>query len=166
MHASRYNRAVRSLILALLLIGCGTPPAAKRPTGSGSGSGSTTTTTPAGPSANPTVGGPSNVRDIGCLKPTCVFHAGAAAYFTCQAGGAGTCFHFGSPCTPDGTCMYDPAAKSYKQCTKPVEGTCAAWGGACAPATKCMYNAADGLHHTCDSVDGGSCKKFGALCSP
>ena len=164
MFPPRYNRGVRSLIFIVVLAGCGNPPATKRPTNPG-GAGVTPVANAGG--VKPTsAGGPSTVRDIGCLKPTCVFHAGAAAYFTCQSGGAGTCFHFGSSCTPESACMYDPAAKSYKLCTKPVEGACTAWGGACAPASKCMFDAADGLHHTCDSVDGGTCKKFGALCAP
>jgi len=162
---ARYNRGVRSLIFAIIVLGCGSPPAVQRPKGSGSGSGSgsvaTTNTGAKLPATGPTV-----VRDIGCIKPSCAFHAGGAAYFTCQSGGAGTCFHFGATCTPQNGCMYDPATKSYKLCTKPVEGTCQAWGGACAPTSKCMFDATDNMHRTCDALDGGSCKKFGALCSP
>jgi hypothetical protein len=157
---------VRSLLLIFVLVGCGNPPVPQRPTGAGSGPGQTGTVATTGGTKPATPGAPTTVRDIGCLKPSCVFHAGAAAYFTCQSGGAGTCFHFGSTCTPDSACMYDAAAKSYKLCTKPVEGACTAWGAACAPASKCMFDARDGMHHTCDSVDGGTCKKFGALCAP
>jgi hypothetical protein len=158
---------VRSLIFAVLIVGCGNPPTTKRPgSGSGSGSGSDQDAR-VGQTVKPTVStGSGTARDIGCLKPSCAFHAGASGYFTCQSGGAGTCFHFGAPCTPEGACMYDAAARSYKQCTKPVEGNCQAWGSACAPASKCMFDARDNLHRTCDSIDGGACKKFGALCAP
>jgi hypothetical protein len=150
-------------IVALVLAACGTPPAPKQPSNATPGA---VATNPPGGIKPPPASGPSTVRDIGCLKPTCVFHAGVAAYFTCQAGGAGTCFHFGASCTPENACMYDPTSASYKLCTKPNEGACAAWGGACAPASKCMFDKSDGLHRTCDSLDGGTCKKFGALCAP
>lgn len=116
-------------------------------------------------SAKP-VGPVASVPEVGCLAPSCVFHAGGAAYFTCLAGGAGACFHFGGPCTPPDSCMYDPSSHDYKQCARPVEGTCAQWGGACAPKTACMFDPASGLHHHCDQIAGGTCKQYGALCSP
>ncbi|HLL21157.1 MAG TPA: hypothetical protein VK427_03450 [Kofleriaceae bacterium] len=153
---------MRTLLVVALVAACSSPPAAKRPIAGTpvppvAGGTKPTSTTPSGPSV---------VKDIGCLKASCAFHAGAAGYFTCQSGGAGTCFHFGAACTPENACMYDPAVKSYKQCTKPVEGTCQVWAAACAPPSKCMFDATDNLHKTCDSVDGGTCKKFGALCAP
>ena len=106
------------------------------------------------------------LKDVGCPAPTCAYHVGGAAYFTCLAGGAGMCFHFGGPCAPADGCMYDGADHKYKQCAKPVEGTCAQFGAACAPATRCMLDPADGLHHHCDAPSGGACASYGALCAP
>lgn len=136
-------------------------------------------TTPVGGPTHPTArgsaagsgsGAPATVAvaDVGCLQPSCAFHAGAAAYFTCLAGGAGACFHFGGPCTPPDACMYDPAARAYKACARPVEGRCQQWGAACAPAGGCMFDPKDGLHHHCDQVDPahGTCAAYGALCAP
>ena len=122
--------------------------------------------TESGATAGSAATAPVPVADVGCPTPTCVFHAGAAAYFTCLAGGAGACFHFGGPCTPADSCMYDPAARTYKQCSKPVEGQCTQWGAACAPASACMFDPADGLHHHCDQATGGACARYGALCAP
>src|SRR5262245_55487483 len=97
------------------------------------------------PTANPAAPNAAVVLPaVGCPTPTCAFHAGAGAYFTCLAGGVGACFHFGAACAPQDQCMYDPGDRSYKQCTQPSEGTCPAWGAACAPASKCMFNPADG----------------------
>jgi hypothetical protein len=129
---------------------------------------------PAGTAPPPTAGTPAphpaqgggTLPDVACAAPTCAFHAGAAGYFTCLAGGAGACFHFGGPCTPADACMYDPTDRTYKKCGRAVEGTCAQWTGACAPASACMFDAADGLHHHCDAVSGGACQKYGALCAP
>jgi len=155
---------VRSLILLVLVAACGTPPAPRRAGTETAGTGAGTVTKPGDPQRPPATTGP--IKDVGCLAPTCAFHAGAAAYFTCQSGGAGTCFHFGAPCTPADACMYDPVARSYKQCTQATEGTCQAWGAACAPASKCMFDATDNMHRTCEAVDGGTCKRYGALCAP
>ena len=149
--------------LLLALVACGHPPEVKHETppphpvatGSTPSKGSAATTPPAVP-----------VPEIGCLTTTCVFHAGAGAYFTCFAGGAGACFHFGAPCAPADHCMYDPADRTYKQCAAPVEGTCSKWGASCAPQSACMFDPGDGLHHHCEQVGSGSCAKFGALCSP
>lgn len=113
--------------------------------GAGSGSGAKVASTT-----------PSAVPEIGCLTPTCAYHAGAGSYFTCLAGGAGTCFHFGGPCTPPDKCMYDTSSRTYKQCANSVEGACQQWGTACTPANGCMYSPADGMHHD----------KSGALCAP
>jgi hypothetical protein len=151
-------------LLVIALVACGHPDV-KHATPPG---GATTHTTTAGSgsargSAAPT---PVAVADIGCLTPSCAFHPGAAAYFTCLAGGAGACFHFGGPCTPADSCMYDPAAKTYKSCARPVEGQCQQWGAACAPANGCMFDPQDGLHHHCDQVTGGTCARYGALCAP
>jgi hypothetical protein len=104
--------------------------------------------------------------DVGCLVTSCAFHAGTGQYFTCLAGGAGVCFHFGAACTPADGCMYDPSDRSYKACAKGVEGTCAQWGAACAPKSACMFSATDGLYHHCDDIAGGACKRYGALCAP
>jgi hypothetical protein len=42
-----------------------------------------------------------------CAQPSCAYHAGAGGYFFCLAGGAGACFHFGSPCEPAEACMLE-----------------------------------------------------------
>lgn len=176
---ARYNSAVRHAltlaVAALVTFGCGTPPDPKHPTGGGAAAGSGDAAKPdPGPGDRGTGGGsaakggqPDRApKDIPCLVPTCVYHAGVNAYFSCQSSGAGTCFHYGPACTPASACMYDAASRSYKQCTKVSEGACAAWGGACAPASRCMFNPADNLHHTCEDVSGGTCKRYGALCAP
>ncbi len=168
----RYNRvvrsAVRNAVLGAGLLGafgaCSGPPPANRPDGSGGAAGRGSAVKPEA-GAKPATGAVA-IKDIGCLAPSCAFHAGAGAYFTCQSSGAGTCFHFGAPCTPANACMYDPAAKSYKVCQKPIEGTCQTWGAACAPASKCMYDATALAHRTCDAIDGGACQRYGALCAP
>jgi hypothetical protein len=128
--------------------------------GGGTGSGGQTTqgNGPTGTGSGGNVVGvtPAVVPDVGCLVTSCAYHAGAGAYFTCLAGGAGTCFHFGGPCTPPDKCMYDAKDRSYKQCGNAVEGVCQQWGAPCTPANGCMYSAADGMHHD----------KSGALCAP
>ncbi len=150
--SARYNRAVRiAIAVAALLLGCGSPSTPPRTAGGAGGGGPVVK-----PGARtPAPAGTVAVRDIGCLAPTCAFHAGTSAYF-----------HFGAPCTPESACMYDAAARSYKQCTKPLEGACLTWGAACAPASRCMFDARDALHRTCEAVDGGACKRYGALCAP
>jgi hypothetical protein len=167
-HFVRYNHGVRHGIgfLVVGLVACGpkSGPTTVQPPNGGSGSGVVTTTDPGAGSAKPVP--PGEAPDIGCLTSTCVFHGGGAGYFTCLAGGNGTCFHFGAACTPADACMFDPTANAYKQCTKPGDGTCLAWGAACAPASKCMYDARNKLHHTCEQVSGGTCARYGALCSP
>lgn len=149
------------LVISLLALACGTPPKPVPPDGKGTGV--------AG--GGPVAGGqkptpPGAMKDIGCHVASCAYHPGTGAYFTCQSGGAGTCFHFGAPCTPDAACMFDAQSKSYKTCTGPVEGTCTAWGAACAPASKCMFDPGDRLHKKCDDVAGGACNRYGALCAP
>jgi len=104
--------------------------------------------------------------DVGCPMPTCVYHVGGGAYFTCLAGGAGACFHFGGPCTPADSCMYDPTDHHYKTCATASEGVCAKWAASCTPAHACMFDPVDGLQHHCDSVSDGTCQRFGALCAP
>ena len=159
---------MRQAFLVLILVACGHPPEAKHVVAG------TPSTPPAGaPVAKgaPKAGGGSAapvvaLKDVGCPAPTCVFHTGGAAYFTCLAGGSGMCFHFGGPCSPADRCMYDPGDRAYKQCATPVEGTCAKYGAPCAPASKCMFDPADGLHHRCDAPAGGSCASYGALCAP
>ena len=169
----RYAIAFVAAVTAVTFA-CQTAPPGTRPVGPGSAAGSGVTTAKSKPPpGKPPVPGsaapaaPSVVlKDIGCLTPTCVYHAGVNRYLACQSGGSGTCFHFGAACTPDGACMYDASSRGYKQCTKVAEGTCSAWGAACAPASKCMFNPADNLHHKCEDVGGGTCKRYGALCAP
>jgi hypothetical protein len=155
------------VIVAALIVGC-TPPADPkhatlqpvRPTNA------VAMPTPSPTHKAPVASAGVVLPAVGCPSPTCAFHAGGGGYFTCLAGGAGACFHFGSPCAPQDHCMYDPADAQYKQCAQPGEGTCAGWGPACAPTSKCMFNPADGLSHQCDEVSGGGCKRYGALCAP
>jgi hypothetical protein len=155
----RYSRRVRTAVILLALAACGGHPTAPRsqpaktPPHVGSASGSATAPDPV-------------LADIGCLQTSCAFHAGAGAYFTCLAGGAGACFHFGGPCAPPDGCMYDPSDRTYKTCTKAVEGTCAAWGATCAPKATCVFDPKDGLYHRCDDPAAGACKKYGELCAP
>lgn len=163
---SRYIDAVlRILAVSVALVACG--PRGTDVKSGGSGAGGGTRVGSGGGSAAPDTPRPAgSVPDVGCLTPTCAYHAGANSYFTCLASGAGTCFHFGGPCTPKDTCMYDAADRTYKQCTRAVEGACEQWGSPCAPASACMFSPSDGLHRTCDEVAGGGCKKYGALCAP
>src|SRR5205085_2900909 len=103
--STRYIHAVYRFVIFVALLACGgkspeVKPKGGRTTvhakpGSGSGSGSAAVAIAVAP-------------DIGCLQTSCAFHAGASAYFTCLAGGAGACFHFGGPCAPADHCMYDP----------------------------------------------------------
>lgn len=152
---------MRRILVIVLAFGCGgRAPEAKQ------GGGHVATHPAAGPGPGSAVPPPVVLPDVGCLTTSCAFHAGGAAYFTCLAGGAGTCFHFGGPCTPPDACMYDPADRSYKQCQRPVEGTCQQWAAACAPKSACMFDPADGMHHHCDELAGGACKRYGALCAP
>jgi hypothetical protein len=154
---------------ALLVVACGRPAdrladprrAATQPPGPAKSVGAAPTAASASAPAAAVV-----LPSVGCPTPTCAFHAGAGGYFTCLAGGAGACFHFGAPCAPPDGCMFDPGDRTYKQCARVSEGTCQQWASACAPATRCMFDVADGLHHTCDDVSGGTCKRFGAPCAP
>jgi hypothetical protein len=150
------------------LVACGSsPPAQHGPTPPSNGSaGPVATMPPAGSAAGSGAPPAIAVKDIGCPSPTCAYHAGANGYFTCLAGGAGACFHFGAPCTPTAGCMYNATEHAYRTCTNPVEGQCQQWGAACAPASLCMFDPDDGNHHHCDEVAGGTCKRFGALCAP
>jgi hypothetical protein len=155
------------VIAAALVAGCGHPADPKHAGLPSAGGKQTVGPTHPAPIGNPTGGDVAVVLPaVGCPSPTCAFHAGASGYFTCLAGGAGACFHFGSPCAPRDACMYDPNARSYKHCARASEGMCQQWGVACAPVTKCMFNPSDRLHHQCDEVAGGGCKRYGALCAP
>jgi len=157
-------RAVRHFLIAVLVLGCShqtEPKLGNRAAGKGSGS-----AIPVGVGSNGGHDPVPEARDVPCPAPTCAFHAGAAAYFTCLAGGAGACFHFGARCAPADSCMFDPGDRTYKECKNPVEGVCRTWAAACAPASKCMFNPVDGLHHHCDNASGGTCKQWGALCAP
>jgi hypothetical protein len=155
------------VIVAALVGGCGHPADPKHAGLPSAGGKQTVGPTHPAPIGNPTGGDVAVVLPaVGCPSPTCAFHAGASGYFTCLAGGAGACFHVGSPCAPGDACMYDPNARSYKHCARASEGMCQQWGVACAPATKCMFNPSDRLHHQCDEVAGGGCKRYGALCAP
>lgn len=149
----------------IALVACGHPDV-KHATPPGGPNGASHPTAGSGAGHGSAALAPIAVTDVGCLTPTCAYHAGAAAYFTCLAGGAGACFHFGGPCTPKDSCMYDPSDRTYKTCARPVEGQCQQWGGACAPATGCMFDPQDGLHHHCEQVTGGTCARYGALCAP
>jgi hypothetical protein len=165
LRTTRYIPAVlRPLVLALALVACG--PKSTDVKTAGSGGGGHPIAGAGSGSAKPAVGSVGAVPDVGCLTPSCAYHAGANAYFACLAGGAGACFHFGGPCTPQDSCMFDAADRTYKQCTRAVEGTCQQWGSACAPADACMFWPTDGLHHKCDEIAGGTCKRYGALCVP
>jgi hypothetical protein len=106
------------------------------------------------------------VEGVACAALGCVYHAGARAYFACTSAAAGTCFHFGGPCTPVEACQFDPGDGRYKQCDAVVEGACTRWGAACAPASGCLYDPRDGLHHRCEQVTDGKCARRGALCTP
>ena len=152
----------RLLLITFALAACGPPPEVKHqapPTKPAPTSAPAKGATPVAVTA-------STVPEIGCLTTTCAYHAGAGAYFTCLAGGAGACFHFGAACAPADHCMFDPGDRTYKQCAAPVEGTCSKWGAACQPQSACMFDPADGLHHHCDEPAAGTCKKYGALCAP
>ena len=70
---------------------------------------------------------------IGCPTPSCAFHAGAGAYFTCLAGGAGACFHFGAPCTPADACMFGAPDGLHHACDDISGGSCKRYGALCAP---------------------------------
>jgi hypothetical protein len=153
---------VRWLLVIVVAASCGgTSPEVKQ----GGGSASVKTTKPE-PKATGSAAVAVNAPDVGCLTATCAYHQGTATYFTCLAGGAGVCFHFGAACTPSESCMVDATDKTYKQCANPVEGTCSQWGAACAPANRCMFSFDDGMYHHCDDVAGGGCKRYGALCAP
>lgn len=151
-------------IVAALVVGCGPPADPKHPSPPPRNP-STAAVKPLqnnapGPSAS------AQLPVVGCPTPTCAFHAGAGAYFTCLSGSAGACFHFGPACAPSDLCMYDPGDRTYKKCAQASEGACTQWGAPCAPASKCMFNPSDGLNHQCDEITGGGCKRYGALCAP
>lgn len=129
--------------------------------GRGSRAGASTSSTHVGGS-----GAAGAVPEIGCLAPTCVYHAGTDGYFACLSSGAGTCFHHGAPCAPADACMYDAVDRTYKQCSSISEGRCQRWGAACTPSSRCMFSVADGLHRTCETIAGGTCSRYGALCAP
>jgi hypothetical protein len=155
-----------SLVVVVLVVAACGPKTTEVKNGGDGAKGHKVAGTGSGSATPPGPGPVGTVPDVGCLQPSCAYHAGANGYFTCLAGGAGACFHFGGPCTPKDSCMFDAADRTYKQCSRAVEGTCQQWGGACAPASACMFSPADGLHHKCDDIAGGSCKKYGALCAP
>jgi hypothetical protein len=153
----------RLVWIAALCVACGShPPEPLHNAANGSASAHSAPTAGSGSSAAVAI-----VPEVGCPNPTCVFHAGAAAYFTCLSGGAGICFHFGGPCAPADGCMFDPQQRTYRSCAKVVEGTCAQWNAnTCAPASACMFDPDDGLHHHCDNIADGTCRKYGVLCAP
>lgn len=156
---------LRPFVLLIALAACG-PKSTDVKTGGGGAGGAHITGTSAGSTKPPGTGPLGPAPDVGCLTPTCAYHAGANGYFTCLSGGAGACFHFGGPCTPGDSCMFDAADRTYKQCARVLEGVCQQWGAACAPSSRCMFSPADNLHHACDEIAGGTCKRYGALCAP
>lgn len=101
-----------------------------------------------------------------CGDQPCVMHLGAGTYHLCLAGGAGTCFHYGALCTPDGACMLDPASKTFRHCAEPGEGRCARFGDPCSPQGSCLIDPADGMHRECSAVAAGRCTQYGDLCDP
>ncbi len=123
-----------------------------------------------GPSNQPPVAAanatPGSAAGATCAPATCVFHAGVAGYYSCLAGAAGACTHFGGSCVPTDRCMFDAPAKLYKHCSNPVDGTCETFGATCNPAPGCWFDAKDGLFRTCTAAAGGMCSKWGELCSP
>lgn len=165
---ARYNAGVRWLALAVVITACSHPtaPANPAPGKPAVVADAGAAKQPAPPPKQPPPPGFVPAPDIGCPTTSCVYHAGVGQYFTCMAGGAGVCFHFGAACTPSDKCMYDAADRTYKTCKTPGEGTCAAYGAACAPTSKCMLEPATGLHKTCDHPVDGKCASYGALCSP
>lgn len=155
--------------MILVALGCGgTSPEVKQHTPTGQGSNTVVAKPTTGTTAGSGVGSASvaNAPDVGCLTATCAYHQGTATYFTCLAGGAGVCFHFGAACTPSDSCMIDATDRTYKKCASPVEGACTQWGATCAPPNACMFSFDDGLYHHCDQIAGGKCAKYGALCAP
>ncbi len=101
-----------------------------------------------------------------CTSAPCAYHAGTASYFHCLAGGAGACFHFGSPCQPADACMFDATARSYKRCAEIVEGKCQRYGAACEPSGSCWYRPEDRLYRECLERRPGSCARWGEPCTP
>jgi len=171
------GRSSRVFLVLVVVLGCGlalaacphggshgaTGPRGGKGAGSGAGGGADSATVvpvrkPGTPMLPP--------EGIGCAKLACVYHAGAAGYFTCPNGASGTCFHYGGTCAPADGCMFDAADGRYKTCASPVEGTCTKWGAACTPTGSCMFNPKDGLHHSCAAVADGRCTKWGGLCDP
>ena len=96
---------MRTAFLAVILVACGHPSAeTKHPVTAGTGSNAPALKVTPPPPMNPGAGGAIAavvIKDLGCPAPTCVYHAGGAAYFNCLAGGAGMCFHFGPTVGPD-----------------------------------------------------------------
>lgn len=101
-----------------------------------------------------------------CGAKPCVLHLGAGTYHECLSGGAGTCFHYGALCVPDGGCMLDPASKTFRQCAEPGEGRCVRFGDPCTPQGSCLVDPKDGLYRACTAVDAGRCTQYGDLCDP
>lgn len=131
----------------------------------GSGAGSSGGAAPSAPRGKP--GTPLlDPSGTSCAASSCAFHAGGGGYFHCLAGGAGSCFHFGSPCQPADACMFDPADRGYKKCSEIVEGKCLRFGAACEPSGACWYRPEDRLYHECLQRKPGGCAKWGELCAP
>lgn len=101
-----------------------------------------------------------------CVQPSCAYHAGVGGYFFCLAGGAGSCFHFGSPCEPPEACMFEAASRTFKRCAEVVEGKCQRFGAACEPRGTCWYRAEDRLYRECLDRKPGACARWGDLCAP
>lgn len=158
---SRYHGGVQSWVALLAIASACGGSAAIRTTHRGASAPASQPGADAGVAA-----GTTSRPEVGCLQPSCAYHAGSNAYFTCLAGGNGTCLHYGAPCTPAGNCMVDAADRTYKQCVKPDSGTCLEWGPLCTPPSACMFRFEDGMYRHCDEPEAGTCKRYGALCAP
>ncbi len=101
-----------------------------------------------------------------CAPLACVYHGGAGGYFSCLAGGQGSCFHFGAPCQPADDCMLDPSERSFRRCLELVAGVCQRFAAACAPRGSCWYRADEAQYRECLEKTPGRCGKWGALCDP
>jgi len=135
-------RYIRGTLRARLLAGIFLLAACPHPHGGGGAGTGTASGTAAHhpevtPDAAPVVrqsGQPMLPADgVACPAMGCVYHAGANAYFACLSGGAGICFHFGSPCEPRDSCMFDAADGMHHHCDQVTDGKCAQWGDLCDP---------------------------------
>src|SRR5690606_13148677 len=91
----RYIDAVlRILAVSVALVACG-PRGTDVKSGGGGAGGGGRVGSGSGSATPDATRPPGSAPDVGCLTPTCAYHAGANSYFTCLSSGAGTCFHFG-----------------------------------------------------------------------